>query len=264
MLRKVETTLAELKAVKPLVLNFTNHVTMDFIANAQLALGAAPIMTVCDEELEELVRIASSININIGTLDKAFIKRCYETITIAKQYHKPIVLDPVGAGSTKIRTQTAKTLMEHADIVRGNASEIMSLVASNGKTLGVESINTTTQAKNSAIEIANRCGITVVISGPVDFITDGKKEAEVPFGSSLMPLITGMGCTLTAAIAAFRGVLDNSFTSAELATTYFGLCGQLAGNNAKHLGTFRTAFINALHKADFDEMRWIHANFGKK
>jgi hydroxyethylthiazole kinase len=96
--------------------------------------------------------------------------------------------------------------------------------------------------------------MTVVVSGPIDFITDGKKEAEIPFGSSLMPLVTGMGCTLTAVIAAFRGVLDNSFTSAELATAYFGLCGQLAGKKANHPGTFRTAFIDALHKANLGEL----------
>jgi hydroxyethylthiazole kinase len=260
MLKNLEITLNKLKTVRPLILNLTNYVTMDFMANAQLALSAAPIMTVCDDELEELVRIAGSININIGTLDEAFIKRCRKAADIAKQYKKPIVLDPVGVGSTKIRTQTAKLLLEYANIVRGNASEIMSLIASNGETFGVESTNTIVQAKGAARELANRYGITVVISGPVDFITDGKLEAEVPFGSPLMPLVTGMGCTLTAVIAAFKGVSNNSFASAELATTYFGLCGQLAGNNAKHPGAFRTDFIDALHSADFDAMREFYVS----
>jgi hydroxyethylthiazole kinase len=259
MLEQIAITSKELKKAKPLVLNLTNYVTMDFMANALLAIGAAPIMTVCDEELEELVRIASSINLNIGTLDAAFNKRCAKTISMAKKYQKPLVLDPVGAGSTRIRTHTAKAFLEHVDIVRGNASEIMALAAASGNTHGVETTNTTTQAKESARELATRYGITVVISGPVDFITDGKQETAIPFGSPIMSLVTGMGCTLTAVIAAFRGVTDNSFRSAQLACAYYGLCGQLAGTKAKHPGAFRTAFIDTLHQADFVKMRRVYA-----
>lgn len=264
MLKLIKTALNKLKSDKPLILNLTNYVTMDFMANAQLALGAAPIMSVCDDELEELLRIASSINMNIGTLDEAFITRCHKTADIVKQYHKPIVLDPVGVGSTKIRTQTAKSLIEYADIVRGNASEIISLIAPNSKTFGVESTNTTIQAKDAARELAHRYKITVVVSGAIDFITDGMREADITFGSSLMPLVTGMGCTLTAVIAAFAGVSDDFFISAKLATTYFGLCGQLVGKNAKHPGAFRADFIDALHRADFEAMREFCAYAGEE
>jgi hydroxyethylthiazole kinase len=144
--------------------------------------------------------------------------------------------------------------MKHASIVKGNASEIMSLANQEHKTRGVDSTHTTAQAKRMATELANQYGFTVVVSGPIDFITDGKREAEAPFGSSLMSLVTGMGCALTAVIAALRGVLNDSFKSAELATLYFGLCGQLAEKRTQHPGTFRSAFIDALYEADFENI----------
>jgi len=221
------------------------------MANSLLAVGAAPIMTESDEELEELISIASSININIGTLNKIFIERCRKALAFAKRYQKPVVLDPVGSGATFIRTKTARDFMKDVDIVRGNASEIISLKdEEEGKTLGVESVHSTVEAKDIATKFSNKYGFTVVVSGPIDFITDGKRETEISFGSPLMSRVTGMGCTLTAIIAAFRGVLNDSFESARLATSYFGLCGQLVERKAKAPGTFRAAFIDALHEAD--------------
>lgn len=257
MLEHIEIELQKLRSIKPLVLNLTNYVTMDFMANALLALGAAPIMSVCDRELEELIKIAHSIYINIGTLDEAFIQRSHKAVHLAKLYQKPVVLDPVGAGASLIRTQTAQSLMKEVDIIRGNASEILALAALHGKTLGVEATNTLHEVKDLAIELAQTYDFTVAISGPVDFITDGHQQIEIPYGSALMPLVTGMGCTLTAVIAAFRGIHHNSFKSTEMAMSYFGLCGQLAETFTAYSGTFRSIFIDQLHAANFQKMREI-------
>lgn len=246
MIDQIQIILHELRKTKPLVLNLTNFVTMDFMANALLAIGAAPIMSVCDEELEELVKISHAININLGTLDEAFIKRCRKVIELAKQYEKPLILDPVGAGASLIRTKTACEFLEHMKIIRGNASEIISLYDANAKSLGVESIHSTAEAKDKARQLAKKYNTTVVVSGAIDFITDGSGETEVHYGSSLMPLITGMGCTLTAVIAAFCAVVSDTFVSAQLATNYFGLCGNIAEREAKTPGAFRTAFIDSL------------------
>lgn len=254
MLKTIDTLLLALRKKKPLILNLTNYVTMDFMANALLAIGAAPIMSVCDAELEELIKLSHCVNLNIGTLDSAFIERCHQAAILAKNAQKPIILDPVGAGATRIRTQTAQSLMKYADIIRGNASEIIALYKDQGKTLGVESLNTTDEAKDIATQIAKDYGSTVIVSGKVDFITDGKDETENHFGSPLMPLVTGMGCTLNAVIAAFRSLTPSSFESAQLAVSYFGLCGSIAEKKAKHPGTFRTTFIDLLHSADLTEI----------
>lgn len=258
MLQQIEKILLELKNTKPLVLNLTNYVTMDFIANCLLALGAAPIMSVCDAELEELIKIAHSININIGTLDDAFITRAHKAMLLAKQYQKPVVLDPVGSGATVIRTTIARELMMHADIVRGNASEIISLFDSSAKTLGVESINSTDEAKYIAQQLAKKYGLIAVVSGAVDFITDGTRASSLTVGSPLMSQITGMGCALTAVIAAFSsahsGIGDDLFESSRLAVGYFGLCGNLAANKTAMPGTFRSVFIDELYTANFADM----------
>lgn len=248
MMMNIHATRERLKSLKPLVLNITNYVTMDIMANGLLALGASPIMTVCDEELEALVRISHTVNMNIGTLDDALIRRCHLVIALAKQYGKPVILDPVGAGASHIRTEIAQSLLAHVDIVRGNASEVMALINPDTITLGVDSAHASLQARDSALSIAKTYGITVVVSGELDYITDGTQELTLSHGSPLMPHITGMGCLLTAVIAAFRAVTDNSFDAACSATAYYGLCGSAAEKLASRPGSFRAAFIDSLYE----------------
>lgn len=259
MLEQIDIALKELRNTKPLVLNLTNYVTMEYMANVLLALGAAPIMSMCDAELEELVQISSCVNINIGTLDDAFINRCNLAIELAKKYQKPIILDPVGAGATAIRTKTAINFAQHASIIRGNASEIMALAHIHQKTLGVESTHSTTDAKESAMAIANQYGCSVVVSGPTDYITDGKNDFTVPFGSALMSKITGMGCSLTAVLAAFRGISIDAFESSKLATLYFGLSGQLTEKESTSPGSYRIAFIDNLYATNIKKLGAIYA-----
>jgi hydroxyethylthiazole kinase len=239
---------AQIKSQKPIVLCLTNTVTMDFMANCLLALGAAPIMSCDDAEFEELINISHAVNINIGTLDTAFITRCETAIDLCKQFQKPIILDPVGAGASNIRTKAARQFMRHADIIRGNASEIMALIDDGVSTAGVESSQTTNVAKTSALELAAQLNTTVVVSGAEDYITDGKRNVSLLYGSSLMPYVTGMGCALTAVTAAFRAVICDSFEAAQLATAYFGMCGELAASETQLPGSFRTAFIDALYR----------------
>lgn len=232
---------------KPIILCLTNVVTMDFMANSLLALGAAPIMSCDDRELEALIAISSAINLNIGTLDAAFISRCQHAADIARHQQKPVILDPVGAGASLIRTQSARELMPFADIIRGNASEVMALIDLNIASAGVESTRSTAMAKDSADTLARQLNNTVIVSGKEDYITDGNRQETLHVGSPLMPLVTGMGCTLTAVVAAFRAVIPDSFEAARIATTYFGLCGSAAEQKTKQPGSFRTAFIDALY-----------------
>ena len=247
MMNLIHSAKANIKQHKPIILCLTNYVTMDFMANSLLALGAAPIMSCDDTELEELINISHAINLNMGTLDGAFISRCQTAVKIAQQNNKPIILDPVGAGASHIRTQSAKTLMPFADIIRGNASEIMALADMQTQTAGVESTQTTHMAKESADLLAKQLHNTVIVSGKEDYVTDGQRQETLQFGSSLMPFITGMGCTLTAVVAAFRAIQADSYDAARFATAFFGLCGNIAEQKAKAPGSFRTAFIDALY-----------------
>lgn len=255
MLNALETAIKNLRQAKPLILCLTNYVTMDIMANSLLAIGAVPIMSVCHQEFEELIKIAQAVNINLGTLDEVFVAQCNNIAQYAKQYQKPLVLDPVGAGASVIRTQSARELMTSVDIIRGNASEVIALFDHNACTRGVETLNSTLEAKSIAEQIANKFACTVVVSGAEDFVTNGIQQASASFGSPLMPLVTGMGCALTAIISAFRAVISDSFTAAKLATCYFGLCGNIAQEKANKPSVFRTSFIDELYSSDFEAMR---------
>lgn len=254
MLDLLQTALTTLRAKNPLVLNLTNVVTMDFMANAQLAVGASPLMSVADEELEELIQIASAININIGTLNPEFITRCLKAAKLAQKYRKPIVLDPVGAGASKIRTEAALQLLPFCTVLRGNASEILALANISHQTKGVDSAHTTKDAKDAAKMLAKQYSLVVVVSGAIDYLTEGQKDIELHTGSALMPRVVGMGCTLTAVIAAFAGSLTSAFDAATAATLYFGLCGTLAEKEANAPASFQQAFIDQLYHANFNQL----------
>lgn len=243
---------------RPLVLCLTNLVTMDFMANCLLALGASPIMSLDESELEDLIKISNVIYINIGTLDKHFTLLAEKACFLAKKYAKPLILDPVGVGASLSRMLLAQKIYPHASIIRGNASEIITLEKGNlAQSSGVDATKTVDQAEPFAINLATRLGKTVVVSGKNDFIASASRQTHFNFGSPLMTMITGMGCSYTAVIAAFQAVIEDSFEAAVHATLFFSLCGSLAAKQASTPGRFKTAFVDALYLADFKAMKEI-------
>ena len=257
-MQNIQESINAIRAQKPLILNLTNFVTMDFIANCLLAIGAAPIMCASEDELEELIQMSAVIYINIGTVNLNFIKLAEKAITLAKKYKKPVVLDPVGCGATKIRTRTASELASHCQIIRGNASEIMALGSSSFLTKGVESVHQTEATTETADNIAKDRGSTIVISGATDYITDGINTKKIRFGHPIMTSITGMGCCLTAVIAAALAITQKPFEAGIIGSQYFSLCGELVSQKHKKPGSFKSAFIDMLYSPDFDAMRKLY------
>ncbi|MBA2657799.1 MAG: hydroxyethylthiazole kinase [Tatlockia sp.] len=260
MQKELESQVSSLRQIKPLVLCLTNFVTMDLVANSLYALGASPLMSQSRDELEELVSISQAAYINIGTLDHDFCERALLTVQLAKSQNKPVILDPVGAGASRLRTEAAKALLPFVSIVRANASEILALADNRRETKGVEATHSVNQAASAAKSWAASTTKIAVVSGPVDLVTDGNQALNLPYGSYLMPLITGMGCTLSAVIAAFAALNPNPFQAAFMATAYFGLCGQQTDRQTQELGSFKEFFINALFKPDWELFKeWIDA-----
>lgn len=257
MLKKIESAISTIRNNKPLVINFTNFVTMDLMANSMLAIGASPLMSVEPAEFEELLKIAKAVNINIGTLDQNFINNAYQLAKLAKLYNIPLILDPVGAGASLIRTTAARKLLPYATIVRGNASEIMALHNDQIIPLGTQAIHNTSDAQDIAKKLAKFYRVITVVSGHIDFITDGLNQQYLNYGANIMSQVTGMGCALNSIIAAFRAVIDNSFEASLLATAYFSLCASLAASKSKATGSFRTKFIDELYNSNFNQMEKI-------
>ncbi len=252
----VKANLRALREKAPLVHNITNYVAMNNTANALLALGASPIMAHTPEEVEDLSAISSSLVINIGTLSPPWIKGMKSAMERAAEVGKPIVLDPVGAGATTFRSDTARSLIETAlpKVLRGNASEILALKKGTVKTRGVDSTATVEEAKESADLLARELGCVVCVSGPEDYISDGRRNRRIKNGSRMMAKVTGMGCTATALTGAFVAVEPDPLQAAVCAMAVMGIAGEMAAKKAKGPGTLQFHFFDALYTLGIEDI----------
>ncbi|MDQ3893163.1 MAG: hydroxyethylthiazole kinase, partial [Actinomycetota bacterium] len=193
-------TLRRLREEKPLVHQITNYVVMNETANATLALGALPVMAHAREEVEEMVRLARALVINIGTLSTPWVEAMLAAGKEAGRCGIPVVLDPVGAGATRFRTDTAKRLLEEVDVavVRGNAGEVATLVGVEAEVRGVESIGGPDDAADLARAAARTLGTVAAVTGAVDHVSDGERVLAVANGHELLGTVTGTGCMATA------------------------------------------------------------------
>jgi hydroxyethylthiazole kinase len=240
--------LVELRRQRPLVHNITNYVVMDFSANALLAIGASPVMAHAAEEVREMVGLAGALVLNIGTLSSPWIEAMFAAGQAARARHLPVVLDPVGAGATRLRTETALRLVDEVKpgIIRGNASEILSLAAVGGATKGVDSTRGVDEARDTAIAIARRTGALVAVTGAEDFVTDGERRVRVANGHPLMAKVTGTGCVCSALVGAFAAVRDDPLVATVTTLVIYGIAGELAAVGTPGPGSFRTRLIDAL------------------
>ena len=237
-----------IRTTKPLIHNITNFVVMNTTANALLALGASPIMAHAVEELAELLSIAQALVINIGTLDSHWINSFEKAVLIAADKNIPIVIDPVGAGASTLRTHTALHLLHLAKItaIRGNASEIMALNQFCANTKGVDSAHESHDAVTAAKNLSKKFNCVVVVSGKIDYCIESDTVISVDHGSEMMTRVTGMGCTATALMGAFLAVNKNSLEACVNAMTCMGICGEMAAKNSKGPGSFLPEFLDAL------------------
>lgn len=238
-----------IRAESPLIHNITNYVAMNPTANALLSIGASPVMAHAADEVEEMVRLASALVINIGTLSGPWIEAMFKAAATARRKGIPIVLDPVGAGATGFRTKTALQLLEEGRpaIVRGNGSEILALGQGKAETKGVDSRHGSEAALDAARIISKKYSCVVSVSGPVDIIVDGERTIRVANGHPMMPRVTGLGCVATALTGAFAAVNRSAFQSAANAMAVMGIAGEMASEKAAGPGSFQVHFLDALY-----------------
>jgi hydroxyethylthiazole kinase len=240
----------------PLVHNITNYVVMNNTANALLSIGASPVMAHAIEEVRDMVNISSSLVINMGTLSEKWLDAMLLAGDTAKDRKIPVVFDPVGVGATKYRTETASRIIKvcKPSVIRGNASEIMSLTNANIKTKGVDSTMSSLSALDSANMLAKKYETIVVISGAEDYITDGTTTISTKNGSDLMARVTGMGCTATAIIGAFVAINKNTLEATAHAMAIMGLCGEIAAEESKGPASMQANFIDQLYNISAQEI----------
>ena len=255
--QKAAENLEAVRTKRPLIHNITNFVVMNYTANALLACGASPVMAHAAEEVEEMVSFAGALVLNIGTLSMSWVDAMLIAGKKANELKVPIILDPVGSGATRLRTESAKRLINElsVSVIRGNASEVLSLAQEGSRTKGVDSIHRVDEAESAALALAKELSTTLAITGPVDLITVGRRVCRVLNGHELMGFVTGTGCTATALIGAFLSVDREPVNATATALAYFGLAGERAAAHSKGPGSFQIALLDALFSMDGDTLR---------
>ena len=272
LLNNINETLSQIKEKNPLTHCITNSVTINDCANAVLAIGGSPFMAEDAEELEEVVTIADALVINIGKLSKEQIKSMNVSAKVANETNTPIILDPVGVGVTELRNKTTMDLINNYNMaaIRGNITEIKSIA----KLVGVIDENNTAKgvdvniddiiteenlAANGEIirELAEKLDTTILASGPIDILSDGKTTVAIDNGDDMMPLITGSGCMLSSIVGSCIG------GSAQLEGSLVAILAMnLAGEKARAkvdekdegTGSFRAYLIDYLYKTNAESL----------
>lgn len=242
---------------KPLVHHLTNWVTIYDCANATRTIGALPVMAHAPEEVAQMAGIASALVLNIGTLTKDFVDSMLIAGEAANQKGIPIILDVVGAGATDLRTSESRRLLNEVKIgiIKGNAGEIGAIAGVEAEVKGVESISVNGDPEKIAASLAKARGLTVVITGKVDIISDGKTTYKVYNGHEMMGKVVGTGCMAASMIGAFAAVEKDYAKAAAAAMACFDIAGEIATKDAKGPGTFREAFFDALYNLDEKQIK---------
>lgn len=251
--------LQRLKTKKPLVHHITNYVTVNDCANIVLAIGAAPVMADDIREVGDIVAISSAVVLNIGTLNQRTITAMLDTGKLANKRGIPVVLDPVGAGATGLRTDTAARLIDEVKlaVIRGNISEIKAISGAGGSTRGVDASESDSTGadgieavKGIAADLAQRTGSVVAITGVVDVVSDGTRSCFIKNGHAMMAGITGTGCMCTSLIGAFCGAEEDYTVATAAAVMAMGIAGERAYRRIETTGlgngSFRAFLIDEI------------------
>jgi hydroxyethylthiazole kinase len=247
----------------PLVHNITNYVTVNDVANVLLACGGSPIMSDEPEDVADITSICGGLNINIGTLNKRSIEGMFVAGKKANELNHVVLLDPVGAGASALRTNTAVQLMEEIrfDVIRGNISEIKTLAQGSGTTKGVDADvadavteDNLDEAVAFAKAFAKKAGCIIAITGAIDLVSDGEKCYVIRNGRAEMGKITGTGCQLSGMMTAFVVANpDSKLEACAAAVCTMGLAGEIGWSRMQEgegNSTYRNRIIDAIYNMD--------------
>ena len=259
--------LENVKEKTPLIHNITNYVTVNDVANALLASGGSPIMSDEPDDVSDITTICNGLNINIGTLNKRSIEAMFISGKKSKEMGHIVLLDPVGAGASKLRTETALKIMDEIkpNVIRGNISEIKTLALGSGTTKGVDADAADIVSEenlDSMVEFAKafseKSGAVIAITGAIDLVADSKKCYVIRNGDRLMSRITGTGCMLSGLAAAYAVANPDNITEAVAASVcLMGLAGEIGVSNMKENegnSSLRNHIIDAIYKMEAETL----------
>ena len=256
--------LKNVREKSPLIHNITNYVTVNDVANMLLACGGSPIMADEPDDAIEITQICDGLNINIGTLNSRTITSMFKSGLKASELGHVLLLDPVGAGASALRTNTALRLMREIkfDVIRGNASEIKTLVLGSGTTHGVDadkadSVNDSNLAYMTDFvkNFAKSSGAIIALTGAIDLVADSSKCYVIRNGRPEMGKITGTGCQLSGIMTAFIAAnRDNMLEASAAAVCLMGLAGELAFKQGVGNSTYRNNIIDEVYNMTSEKL----------
>lgn len=265
----MEKIFKNVEEINPLVHCITNYVTVNDVANILLAIKASPIMADDKNEVEEIVSISKALVINIGTLNERTLESMILAGKKANELNIPVVLDPVGAGASKFRTEDTNKILKEVKlaVISGNISEIKSIYEGTSDTKGVD-VNKEDIIKEDNLEknikmakvLSKKLNTVISISGEIDIISNSEKSYLVRNGHEIMPFITGTGCMLSALTGAFIGANKDEILQASLcATLVMGISGERAYEkmieNKAGTSTFRNYLIDEVYNMTYEKIR---------
>ena len=236
------------RAKRPLVHHITNYVTVNDCANACICCGGSPVMADAKEEMEEMASIASALVLNIGTLNSRTLESMEIAGRAANKAGTPVLLDPVGVGATKLRTEAVRRLLDRVEVsvLKGNQGEIGVLSGTGGDVKGVDSGGASDPA--SAVEkLSEKLGCVVAATGENDYVSSNGRTLELSNGHPLLGCVSGTGCMLSSVTGAYRGANGPSIDSVSTAISVFNLSAEYAAERSEGPGTFKPALMDALH-----------------
>jgi hydroxyethylthiazole kinase len=248
--------LERIRQAHPLVHHITNFVVMNDTANATLHVGALPVMAHAIEEVAEMVDLAGALVLNPGTLTPEWVRSMLAAGQRANERGVPVVLDPVGAGATRLRTNSNLQLLSelHIAVLRGNAGEVGALAGVRTEVRGVESVRGPDDVVGVARAMARRHRAVIAITGQRDIISDGDRVLGVDNGHAWLTTITGTGCMSTTMVAAFCAVEQDYLFAAAYGLACFGLAGELAAREARGPASFKVALLDQLYNLTPQEL----------
>lgn len=240
--------LERLRQERPLIHHITNLVVTNTTANATLAIGASPVMAHAPEEVAEMARAARALVLNIGTLSREQVEAMLLAGEAAAEAGVPIILDPVGAGTTAYRTETVQRLLDRlpVTVLRGNGAEVAILAGGEATVRGVDGV----QAGDVATlvrTLAQERQLVAAATGATDWVSDGRAVLAVENGHPWLQLVTGTGCMATSVVAAFVAVHPNPLEATAAALAAFGLAAEQAAQEAQGPGTLQARLLDSLH-----------------
>ncbi len=257
----------KVKEINPLVLHYTNEVTINDCANITLALGASPLMSYSDEEVEEIVSVASSVVINIGTMNSSRLDLFVKAGKAANKFNKPVILDPVGVFATKTRTNFTNKLLDEIkfDVVKGNIAEIKFIGGLDVRGKGVDSFDDGEDISEVVRKVAIKLGCIVVATGKVDFISDGNRVIKIFNGTPKLKSVTGTGCMTGSLIGSYLGAYNSlegrkrdNFKKVEavaMGVLTMAVSGELADKDNIAIGSFKEELMNNVYEMNIDKLK---------